>query len=472
VAHEASSPEAAAGDATAYEASSHEAAAGDATAYEASSHEAAAGDATAYDEASSQEAAARGVTAHEAGSPEAPAPDATANEAAAGAAAHDVAAHDVAATRDEAAHDAAKFEASAYEAETHAERSHEATEHEALAQEATARDASPQEAEAHGAEAHGAAPLETPAPDETLSDSLVNQASSASSQESTTYDPAAFPVNRPLEESAHAHEPVSEANEAHEASEPTSFEQPPAEETSAHTSPELAPAPKRQSFELPPASDLDLAAPAHQSSIASDEDTFAAEAPHANDTESRWGTPEAFPLPEPLDPFPAELAPPKGFPREAVDAFDSLDLSLPPRLDAGAIEPSLASLDTHPVAEPEISASQAIPPLPTAPTHVADEIAAGTAGAAAVAGLGAARFGALNLDFDLELPLSPSQPLPLFTPEDMGRIARNKLELASEYIELGDLAGARALIHEVIEANDAPTRTEARALLSTLAPLS
>jgi FimV-like protein len=28
------------------------------------------------------------------------------------------------------------------------------------------------------------------------------------------------------------------------------------------------------------------------------------------------------------------------------------------------------------------------------------------------------------------------------------------------------------LIHEVIEANDAHTRTEARALLSTLAPLS
>jgi pilus assembly protein FimV len=70
------------------------------------------------------------------------------------------------------------------------------------------------------------------------------------------------------------------------------------------------------------------------------------------------------------------------------------------------------------------------------------------------------------------LPPSPAQPLPSFTPQDLVRIARNKLDLASEYIELGDLAGARALIHEVIEANDTATRTEARALLSTLAPLS
>jgi FimV-like protein len=62
--------------------------------------------------------------------------------------------------------------------------------------------------------------------------------------------------------------------------------------------------------------------------------------------------------------------------------------------------------------------------------------------------------------------------LPTFTPQDLVRIARNKLDLASEYIELGDLAGARALIHEVIEANDDATRTQARALLSTLAPLS
>jgi FimV-like protein len=147
-------------------------------------------------------------------------------------------------------------------------------------------------------------------------------------------------------------------------------------------------------------------------------------------------------------------------------------MGLPPRIEPPAPLTPPASLSTQPVVEPEITAQQAVPPQPAAPRHAAEEINAGTAGSAAVAGLGAAHFGALNLDFDLELPPSPAQPLPSFTPQDLVRIARNKLDLASEYIELGDLAGARALIHEVIEANDTATRTEARALLSTLAPLS
>ena len=158
-----------------------------------------------------------------------------------------------------------------------------------------------------------------------------------------------------------------------------------------------------------------------------------------------------------------------------MDAFSSLDMPLPPRVEAptGNAEPA-APLSTQPVASPETTAQQAFAahePDDDAP-HIADQIAAGTAGHGAVAGLGAAGFGALKLDFDLELPPSPAQSLPAFTQADLGRIARNKLELASEYIELGDLAGARALINEVIEANDPATRTEARALLSTLAPLS
>jgi len=166
---------------------------------------------------------------------------------------------------------------------------------------------------------------------------------------------------------------------------------------------------------------------------------------------------------------------PSAFPRDAVDAFSSLDMPLAPRVEAptGNAEPA-APLSTQPVASPETTAQQAFAahePDDDAP-HIADQIAAGTAGHGAVAGLGAAGFGALKLDFDLELPPSPAQSLPAFTQADLGRIARNKLELASEYIELGDLAGARALINEVIEANDPATRTEARALLSTLAPLS
>lgn len=110
------------------------------------------------------------------------------------------------------------------------------------------------------------------------------------------------------------------------------------------------------------------------------------------------------------------------------------------------------------------------------PTH-APATAAATP--PAVAGLGAARFGPLKLAFDLDLPADDSTgaaastpPQPAFTAEEIAKIARNKLELAAEYIELGDLGGARTLIHEVIESNDPGTRDEAQALLATLAPLS
>jgi FimV-like protein len=173
---------------------------------------------------------------------------------------------------------------------------------------------------------------------------------------------------------------------------------------------------------------------------------------------------------------------PTEFPRDAVDAFGSLDMPLPPRVESSADRVHApASLSTQPVASPEATAKQsAAEHHPDDTPHVADEIAAGTAGHASVAGLGAgfgagfgaSGFGALKLDFDLELPPSPAEPLPAFTPADLTRIARNKLDLAAEYIELGDLSGARALINEVIETNDPGTRTEARALLSTLAPLS
>ncbi|NPT39898.1 fimbrial protein FimV, partial [Paraburkholderia sp. 1N] len=188
------------------------------------------------------------------------------------------------------------------------------------------------------------------------------------------------------------------------------------------------------------------------------------------------GTPDGAPNVEPASAAPIQpvLAAPTEFPRDAVDAFSSLDMPLPPRLELTDTAVSApASLSTQPVASPETTAQQAIAPHdPDDAPHIADEISAGTAGHAAVAGLGAVGFGALKLDFDLELPPSPAQPLPAFTPADLSRIARNKLDLAAEYIDLGDLSGARALINEVIEANDPATRTDARALLSTLAPLS
>ncbi|MFL9987008.1 fimbrial protein FimV [Paraburkholderia sediminicola] len=188
-------------------------------------------------------------------------------------------------------------------------------------------------------------------------------------------------------------------------------------------------------------------------------------------------TPDGAPNfePAPVAQIQPALPVPTEFPRDAVDAFSSLNMPLPPRVEStdDAAASVSGSLTTQPVASQETAAQQAVAPHdPDDVPHVADEIAAGTAGHAAVAGLGAAGFGALKLDFDLELPPSPAQPLPAFTRADLTRIARNKLDLAVEYIDLGDLSGARTLINEVIEANDPATRTEARALLSTLAPLS
>ncbi|MFC5427537.1 FimV/HubP family polar landmark protein [Paraburkholderia denitrificans] len=164
-----------------------------------------------------------------------------------------------------------------------------------------------------------------------------------------------------------------------------------------------------------------------------------------------------FPLVPPQDLSHAEV--PGEFPPSAVSALDGIDMLLPPRV-------------AQPVASPEATAAQAVPldePLTLPPI---EEIVAGVTGPGATAGLGAPRFGALTLDFDLNLPPDSAEPLPVFTPDQLARIARNKLELAREYIALGDLAGARALINEVIESNDRDTRADAQTLLSTLAPLS
>jgi pilus assembly protein FimV len=161
---------------------------------------------------------------------------------------------------------------------------------------------------------------------------------------------------------------------------------------------------------------------------------------------------------------------PGEFPADAVSALGGIDMTLPPRVAEPVAQ--RAPLSTQPVASPETTAAQAVPLYEPAAPRVAESITAGTAGPGATAGLGAPRFGALTLDFDLNLPPDSAEPLPVFTPEQLARIARNKLELAHEYIALGDLGGARALINEVIDSNDHATRTDAQALLSTLAPLS
>lgn len=207
----------------------------------------------------------------------------------------------------------------------------------------------------------------------------------------------------------------------------------------------------------------------------------AGEPPAAN--EPAISEPHAAPPQHPQPPHLAEPATPAvpaedmkyaevpiEFPQDAVSAMGSIDMPLPPRVP----EPIAtgAPLSTEPVASPEATAAQAVPLAEPPAPPAGQAIEAGTAGPGAIAGLGAPRFGALTLDFDLNLPPDSAEPLPVFTPGQLARIARNKLELAHEYIALGDLAGARSLINEVIESNDPAMRGDAQALLSTLAPLS
>lgn len=183
-------------------------------------------------------------------------------------------------------------------------------------------------------------------------------------------------------------------------------------------------------------------------------------------------------------------------PPEAVAALDGLDFGLPPRV-APAAESAAHGAPEHEApprpdertAEPAPIAEAAGAAEPAEPTESAESAESAERGEVpahapaappAVTGLGAAPVGRLALSFDLDLPggeagegqSADCAPLPQFTPEQLARIARNKLDLATEYIELGDLGGARTLIHEVIESNDPGTHDEAHALLATLAPLS
>ncbi|WP_175967863.1 FimV/HubP family polar landmark protein [Burkholderia sp. BCC0322] len=177
--------------------------------------------------------------------------------------------------------------------------------------------------------------------------------------------------------------------------------------------------------------------------------------------------------------------------QNAISALNSLDMPLPPRmpdeLSLAADEPAAQAgqSDTGKIA----TNGQAAQHLPVdsndpAPEHPADQddefdwdpdaaTPASQAGSPIATSplppLGGAHFGALKLDFDLDLPSAPGAALPALTPDELARIARNKLDLASEYVELGDLSGARTLLQEVVDANDIATRDDARALLAKLA---
>ncbi|WP_175915661.1 MULTISPECIES: FimV/HubP family polar landmark protein [unclassified Burkholderia] len=170
--------------------------------------------------------------------------------------------------------------------------------------------------------------------------------------------------------------------------------------------------------------------------------------------------------------------------QNAISALNSLDMPLPPRtaeepaVREGQAEREQIATNGQSASHPPVGAND---PLPEHPADQDDEFdwdpdaatpaphAGGASAPSSLPPLGGAQFGALKLDFDLDLPSAPGAVLPALTPEELARIARNKLDLASEYVELGDLSGARTLLQEVVDANDAATRDDARALLAKLA---
>ncbi|WP_341773949.1 FimV/HubP family polar landmark protein [Burkholderia gladioli] len=190
------------------------------------------------------------------------------------------------------------------------------------------------------------------------------------------------------------------------------------------------------------------------------------------------------------------------FPADAVSALDSLDMPLPPRSGLPDADFDFASHDaTNGLTNPRLPAAGLEPSESTHPHETGEQKGDLHGSSAAHAGtdpaadelplddepgpsipesrpapsftpFGAAQFGALNLDFDLDLPAGPGATLPPPTEAALDQIARNKLELAGEYVELGDLHGARLLLGEVIDANRADTREAARAMLAKLADAS
>ncbi|MGF6536542.1 pilus assembly protein FimV [Paraburkholderia sp. GAS206C] len=486
--------EAATGEATAHEeAATREAAEREAAAQQAVEREAAAREAAAHEEAAAREAAEREAAAQQAAEREAAARE---------AAAHEEATARELADREATARQIAEHEAAAHDAASHEEAaSHEVEEHEAAVRKSAESETATYEPAEHTSAPFSFedttasadhAPVIEPGTDVLRPDqfhpAIEHPIHPAPAGPNQWTEPAAHPSEEsvaeepPLERNEPPH-PQMDFGAPAPLGEPQAgspFGQHPAEPSLDHAgAPQPLPSPPQLEPEWGEPLTPEASEPVPHGESLSPEafSPSAHEQPSAPETFEQAPQVEenASPAEQPLSDAPSEPAAASSFPRDAVDAFGSLDMALPPRTEpvspATPVTPP-ASLSTQPVVEPVITAQHAFMHGSAGSLPVAEEIAAGTAGPAAVAGLGAAGFGALNLDFDLELPPSPAQPLPSFTPHDLVRIARNKLDLASEYIELGDLAGARALIQEVIDTNDAATRSEARALLSTLRPLS
>ncbi|KWF68333.1 pilus assembly protein FimV [Burkholderia multivorans] len=168
--------------------------------------------------------------------------------------------------------------------------------------------------------------------------------------------------------------------------------------------------------------------------------------------------------------------------QNAITALGSLDMPLPPRAAGETPSSSDDAEATHIATNGQAAPRPPVGANDTSTDHRADhedelewdddaphaDTSARPAAPSPLSPLGGAQFGALKLDFDLDLPSAPGAELPALTPEELARIARNKLDLAAEYVELGDLSGARTLLQEVVDANDAATRDDARAMLAKL----
>jgi pilus assembly protein FimV len=340
--------------------------------------------------------------------------------------------------REAAAREAEARERAAQEAEARENAAREAAEREAEAREAAAREAAEREAEAREAAVREAAEREAEAREAEAREAAVREAA-AREAEAREVEAREVEAREAAAREAEAREAATREAEAREAE----AREAEAREAEAHQLAARASEPEQPLHAAPAEPSV------HQQ-------------------------PEFDPEPDHEEgPSPAANFPRPQFPREAIEALGSLDLGLPPRQESPAA-PSPLPLVPQPIAEPHVLDHQNsfVHPGDSTPPGASQEIESGTAGAASVAGLGASRFAPLSMDFDADFPASQTDPLPVFTPEQIATIARNKLELAVEYIELGDLSGARTLLQEVIESNDHHTRPQAAALLSTLAPLS
>lgn len=146
----------------------------------------------------------------------------------------------------------------------------------------------------------------------------------------------------------------------------------------------------------------------------------------------------------------------------------------PPQVAAPTPERATPTQEAGSEGRPEVrpEAPPEAPPEPAAEAAAPeDEVPApdGLPRTTSIAGQSAAKFGVLDLDFDLDLPdLAARVPAPAQALDPVA-VSRNKLELVHEYVALGDLDGARALLNEVLDASDPATREAARALWDTLA---